>query len=367
MPALLLVLATLLLLLILPSVVEQVEYGLTRGRERARAEVAGQQLRDFPDLAQRYPLIVKRILPSVVAIETVQAGRETRDEFVQVFAPQRIARGLGSGVIMDPAGYILTNYHVVHRAVQITVMLSDGRKTPGEVVGRDPASDLAVVKIESDHLMAAAWGDSDKLEVGDQVLAVGSPFGLSQTVTAGIVSAKNREGVVGNVAFGEFLQTDAAVNHGNSGGPLVNMQAEVVGINTAIVGPAYQGVSFAIPSRLAHEMYDRLKTEGGTIARGWLGVAMADVDQSIADRLGLEEPGGVYVSRVMPGSPADKAGIQAGDVIVKWNKEPADSSDHLRLVVVRSKIGAKVPVTVFRGGRTLPLTVTIGPRPGPTE
>lgn len=365
LPAMLVVLGVLIFLLILPQIAEKVVEGITRGRETAQAEVAANLLAKVPDAQERLPYVVKKVEPSVVAVETVQVGRGTpNDEWARLFGQPNVRGGIGSGVIMDPAGYIVTNDHVINQASQVTVTLADGRNLPASVVGADPASDLAVLKIDASKLVAANWGDSDKLQVGDQVVAIGSPFGLSQTVTSGIVSAKERRGMDETHRLRDFLQTDAAVNPGNSGGPLVNMKGEVIGINTAIVGPTYQGISFAIPSRVAQDIYTRLRTSGKITDRGYLGVSLADVNEAIAQRLGLDQQRGAFVVSVMPGSPAEKAGIQRGDVILQWGKTPIDTATDLSLLVMRSKVGAKATVTVLRDGEKRQLPVTVGARPG---
>ncbi len=198
----------------------------------------------------------------------------------------------GSGVIVDAEGYIITNYHVVDRASEVNVELSDGSKHQAQVVGTDPATDLAVLKIGAANLTAAPWGKSSDLEVGDPVLAIGNPFGLARTVTAGILSATGRHAVVENVNYQDFLQTDAAVNPGNSGGPLVNMKGQIVGINTAIVGPTYQGISFAIPSDMVQQVYDQL-IKSGKVARGWLGVSMKELPPEEAEKLGVQRRPGI--------------------------------------------------------------------------
>ena len=367
LPWLLGLLAGLLVVLILPSVVEQVQFAATRGRMRAEAEVARQILGELPEPSSRFPLVVKAIAPSVVGIETVQLidGRAPRDEWAFLFqGPYQLrAQGEGSGVIMDSEGYIVTNFHVVGRADKITVKLADGRTiSDARKVGADPPSDIAVLKIDAPGLTAARWGDSDALEVGDSVLAVGNPFRLAHTVTSGIISAKGRRGIVENLTYQDFLQTDAAVNPGNSGGPLVNMSGEVVGINTAIYGERYQGISFAIPSHVAKEVYEKIKTTG-TVARGWLGVGLEDVTEQSASRLGLEEARGALVTSVMEGMPAEKAGIQPDDVIVRWNEEPINDRTDLTMAVAGTKIGSKAQVKLVRNGGTMELTVTVGQRP----
>jgi serine protease Do len=267
----------------------------------------------------------------------------------------------GSGVIIDTEGYILTNYHVVDNATEISIELSDGSKHEAQFIGIDPATDLAVLKINAANLTAAPWGKSADLEVGDPVLAIGNPFGLDHTVTAGILSATGRKAEVEKVSYQNFLQTDAAVNPGNSGGPLVNMKGQIVGINTAIVGPTYQGISFAIPSDMARDVYEQL-VKNGKVARGWLGVEMRELTPEQAERLGVH---GILVARVIPGSPAAKAGIEPGDIITKWNGKPVATRADLGFQVAWSKVGDKVSVTVQRDDETKELKVIVGLRPEP--
>jgi serine protease Do len=293
---LLILLGGLIFLLILPTIAEQLQYSITRGRERAQAEVAREELANLPEGVNRMVLAAKAIAPSVVGVKMTRVvGRRDRGDEWSFFArPFGAMEGQGSGVIVDKEGYIITNAHVVSRAQRIEVMLSDGSTVRNvQLVDEDPASDIAVLKIEgSDKLVAAPWGDSDKLEVGDQVLAVGSPYALSQTVTAGIISAKQRRGLpLPQVAYQDFLQTDAAVNPGNSGGPLVNLKGEVAGINTAIFGDKYQGISFAISSRIAQDVYKRIRA-GQKVTRGWLGVQMQSLTDRLAEQRGLPEARG---------------------------------------------------------------------------
>ena len=350
----------LVLLLILPYMAERVQFAVTRGRQRARAEVAKVTLREAPEPSSRFAWVAQSIEPSVVGIETTRVlhGRY-RDEWSQLFQS-----GEGSGVIVDEAGYVVTNAHVIDGAAELTIKLSDGRTLEAvELVGADPWADLAVLKIEAGGLVAAAWGDSDRLEVGDEVLAVGNPYQLDRTVTAGIVSAKDRPGVVGDLPRAEFLQTDAAVNPGNSGGPLVNMKGEVVGINLAIVGSSYRGISFAIPSNRVRDVYKRLRRTREVAPRGFLGVIMWDVNERLAFELRLDEVSGVVVARVESGSPADQAGVRESDVIVEWNGRKVDSGPDLRMLVARSKVGSLATVVVIREGRRLELTVQVGERP----
>ena len=361
------ILLVLVIFLMLPTLVERVEFAATRGKQRAEAEVANEVLagRQQVTIAD-YRYVAKAVEPSVVgvkAIRTVQG--ESADElsfFSSGRKPRFRAEDQGSGVIKDAAGYIITNYHVVDRSTEVTVELSDGSQHRAKTVGIDPATDLAVLKIQASGLTAAKWGDSDSLEAGDPVMAVGNPFGLARTVTAGIISAKGRHAVVEHVNYQDFLQTDAAVNPGNSGGPLVNMKAEVIGINTAIVGPTYQGISFAIPSNLILHVYDELMSSG-KVARGWLGVAMQELTPELAEKLELKSFNGALVSGVIAGSPAEKAGLQPGDVIVRWNGKAINDPAQLGLAVAWTKIGENATVTEIRGGKEQTFTVTVTERP----
>ncbi len=270
-------------------------------------------------------------------------------------SPQR-QRGQGSGVIISSDGYILTNNHVVDDADEITVRLSDKRELKGKVVGRDPKTDLALVKVESGKsLPAAKLGDSDKTRVGDWVVAVGNPFGLDHTVTAGIVSAKGRalEG-----PYDDFIQTDASINPGNSGGPLLNLQGEVIGINAQIVSGG-QGIGFAIPVNLAKTIVNQLKTKGG-VSRGWLGVAIQDLTPEMADHFGIQGKHGALVADVTTGGPADEAGLRRGDVIVSWDRKSIQESHDLPILVASTPIGRKVEVKALRDGDTKTFSVMVG-------
>jgi S1-C subfamily serine protease len=266
-------------------------------------------------------------------------------------------------VIVDDAGYIVTNLHVVEGASEITVYLADHRSFPAEVIGVDPGIDLAVLKINASGLIAATWGDSDKLEVGEMVWAIGNPFGLDQTITSGIVSAKDRRGF-GPSIYQEFLQTDVAVNPGNSGGPLVDINGDIVGINTAILGSSYQGISFAIPSNLAREVYDKIRSTG-KVVRGYLGVQLVPLTPEFATKLRFptERTGGAVVKLVTRGSPAEQAGIEPGDIVIEWNNQPVVDDGALRLQIARTAVGAKVPVKLYREGQELTLEVRVAERP----
>jgi serine protease Do len=362
MPIMVGLLTLLLGLLILPYVLEQIEYGITRGRQRAMADVARTELEKLPDVASRYPLVAQAVEPSVVGIDTVREV-QSQDGLTRAFQPRYQALGEGSGVIVDKEGYIITNYHVIEGAREASVKLSDGRVISDvALVGADRATDIAVLKINATGLTAAPWGDSDALQVGDPVLAIGNPFGLARTVTAGIISAKERRNVV-DTTYQDFLQTDAAVNPGNSGGPLVNMKGEVVGINTAIYGRSYQGISFAIPSRLAQDVYNQLRKTGRITERGFLGVDPQDITEEWAKRLDLKTLRGALVFGVVANSPAEKAGIKPGDVIVGWGDDQINEAGDLPLAVARTKPGTKVTVHLIRDGKEEQLTVEVGSRP----
>ena len=366
-PWLVLLLLVLLAAWLLPSYVEQWNYSATRGRERAEVESARAELHDnnLESISRAFANIAKAISPSVVHIDTLQRIAGPHDEWSHVFGEAREyeARGQGSGVILDPQGFIVTNNHVVAGAQQISVKLSDGRGMTANLVGADPATDLAVLKIDADGLIAAEWGDSTALPVGSMVWAIGNPYGLDRSITFGIISAKGRQGV-GDTPVQDSLQIDAAINPGNSGGPLVDVNARVVGINSTIVGPTNQGIGFAIPSELARSIYDQLKSGGG-VARGWLGVALPrhELTAEMAGKLGLKDPRGALVLAVEPNSPADKAGFEKGDVIVEWNKQPVENPNALRMFVARTPIDARVPVGIIRKGESQTLSVTVEKRP----
>ena len=356
------VLLILLLLAISPYFVEQIEFAYARGKQRAEAEVARKLLDEGHGATiGQYRTVVKAVQSSVVGVKASRnVHAQDNDELPFFFGPRGWReQDQGSGVIVDAEGYIITNYHVVDRAADVEVELSDGSRHQAKVVGTDPATDLALLKISAGNLTAAPWGKSSDLEVGDPVLAIGNPFGLARTVTAGILSATGRHAVVEHVNYQDFLQTDAAVNPGNSGGPLVNMKGQIVGINTAIVGPTYQGISFAIPSDMVHDVYLQL-IKSGKVARGWLGVEMKQAGAEEAAKPGVS---GALVSRVLPDSPAAAAGIKPGDIITKWNGKRVGGPAELGLQVAWSKIGEKATATVQRGDEEVKVTVTVGQRP----
>lgn len=367
------------------------------GEQRARslnlaqpkAKTASPEHQFANQLSSAFRAAAQEVLPSVVMIRTYakMGGRDEdlspfmenpfegtpfedmfRDPLFRQFfrrgpVPPRIVQGLGSGVIIDPAGVILTNAHVVGQESKVLVRLHDGREFEAVDVKTDPKTDLALVWIEgADNLKAAVLGDSDLVQVGDWVLALGQPFGLEGTVTAGIVSAKGR-GL--GIAFREnFIQTDAAINPGNSGGPLVNLDGEVIGINTAISTESggYQGVGFAIPSNLAKFVAVQL-AESGVVRRGYLGVAIQPVEGALAEQLGVKPNEGVLVAEVYPNTPAAEAGIQAGDVILSFDRKKVSSPNELQSYVEESEIDKAHDVQILRDGKRMTLKVTVREQP----
>ena len=285
------------------------------------------------------------------------------DEFLAPFFNQmpqdRKESSLGSGFIISDDGYIVTNNHVIKDADQVKVILHDKTEYEATIIGTDPMTDLALIKIKAENLMPLKFGSSSNAEVGSWVVAIGSPFGLEQTVTAGIVSAKGR--ILGSGPYDDFIQTDASINPGNSGGPLLNLDGEVIGINTAIVRSG-QGIGFAIPSDLATGIIDQL-TEQKTVSRGWLGVAIQNVTEELAKYYGIKETKGVYIAKVFEGDPADKAGIKVGDVIFLINDKPIDSSRDLTLTIGSASVGEIVNVKLIREGKEKMVKVELGKRP----
>ncbi len=378
LPLLLLVLFALIFVVVLPYMAEQVQYGMKRGELRARSEVAAEEIAKLganaslvklSDTSLAFRRVAELVEPSVVHINTESikiVRQEMQDEWgmrVPYGRGQRM-RGQGSGVIVDAKqGYVVTNFHVVQDAAALEVKLAEGRTiTDVRLVGYDVLMDLAVLKLNAQNLTAAEWGNSDDLEVGDWVLAVGNPYGLDGTFTSGIVSAKERRGLARGSPYQDFLQTDAAVNPGNSGGPLVDITGKIVGINTAILGEAFRGISFAIPSNEAQKVYNQLITEG-RVARGWLGVGLDNLSAEQMKELDVEQTGGILVKRVLPNSPAALGGLRVGDVILQWDGKPATDAMELTLDIARRKSGDKVEMIVLRGGGPQKLTITIGQRP----
>jgi serine protease Do len=268
-------------------------------------------------------------------------------------------RGLGSGFVIDAGGYIVTNHHVVDAAKSIEVTLSDGRKLPAKLVGSDPETDIALLKVEATKLPTIPLGNSSALRVAEPVMAIGNPFGLDHTVTVGIISGTSR--VIGAGRYDDFLQTDAAINPGNSGGPLINLRGEAVGIASAIASRSggFQGVGFAIPIDLAKPIVQQLRT-AGRVTRGWLGVSIQPLTPELAKSFGLNDSKGVLVASVTDGSPAERAGLKPGDVILKYDGKAVDSPRMLPPLVANTQIGKPVELTVVRDGGTRPITVTVG-------
>ena len=326
--------------------------------------------------------IAKSVKPAVVNIAAMRNGKSGEgpqssplddpffrkffgEEFFKRDAPQREPkeRGQGSGVIVEANGLIITNNHVVNKADEIRVFLSDKREFKGKLIGTDAKTDIAVVKIEATGLPTIPWADSAQLEVGEFVLAVGSPFGLTQTVTMGIVSAVGRASM-GIAEYEDFIQTDAAINPGNSGGALVNVRGELVGINTAIFSQSggNMGIGFAVPSNLSRAIMDQL-VRTGKVVRGWLGVAIQDLTPELATQFGITDTKGVLVSDVMDDSPAKRAGFERADVIVEYDGKPMDSPTHLRNAVAQTPIGKKVSVKLIREKKPKTLEVSIAEQP----
>lgn len=272
------------------------------------------------------------------------------------------SKSLGSGFIMSKDGYVLTNFHVIKDANEIIVRLSDRRELVAEIVGSDARSDIAVLKIEGDDLPVVKIGNSDSLKVGEWVLAIGSPFGFDYSVTAGIVSAKGRN--LPRENYVPFIQTDVAINPGNSGGPLFNLDGEVVGINSQIYSRTggFMGLSFAIPINMVMSVVDQLKSSG-RVARGWLGVLIQDVTRELAESFGMDKPRGALVAKVLPDSPAEKAGFQVGDVVIRFDGKNIVRSSNLPPVVGMTDVGKNVKVEILRNGKKKNLTVNLGELP----
>lgn len=333
-------------------------------------------------LGASYAPIVKRVAPSVVKVMVSEKAKAVASDevhpffnhpgFREFFGDQFGSRrgmlrqppreGLGSGVIVSPDGYILTNSHVVKDADTIKVTLGDGRDLTAKVVGTDPQTDLAVIKVDSKDLPAITFADSDRVEVGDRVLAVGNPFGIGQTVTSGMVSGLGR--AMFGLGYEDFIQTDAAINPGNSGGALVDAQGRLIGINTAILSRSggFQGIGFAIPANLARNVMEQLASTG-KVVRGYLGVTVQDIDAEMAEQFDLKQRTGALVADVVPDSPADKAGLKGGDVVTQLDGKPVKDSRHLKLTVGSFQPGEKVSAEVLRDGKPVKVEIAITAQP----
>jgi serine protease Do len=327
-----------ILLLTGPFLIGRFVYETTYNELKAGYDVATGTLGELKprlyDLEMASRLVAKRVEPSVVSISHPKNANMD---------------GQGSGVIVDKAGYIITNFHVVHGAEKVQVRLSDRRVAQATVVGADAMTDIAVLKIDLNNLIPAEWGDSDKLEVGDLVWALGSPYGLERSLTFGIISAKARRSgsYISRSPYQEYLQTDAAVNPGNSGGPLVNIEGQVVGINAAIFGTAYQGISFSIPAAIARERYDELRAKGH-IDRAWLGIEPLDVPEEVRTKYGLALGEGVLVGTVRRDAPAGRSGVRPGDIILKWNQHIATDPTLLSRAIAATEIGSTAKLVLVR-------------------
>ena len=339
------------------------------------ASVYGQSLTSYADL-------VSRVSPAVVTIRSTERARQAQqlpfmddpsfreffgDRLPQQQNPRRV-QGMGSGVIVSPEGYILTNHHVVDGALEIKVELTDKRTFTARLVGSDPPSDLAVLKIEARGLPTVSLGDSDKVRVGDVVLALGNPLGVGQTVTSGIVSAKGRSTGLSDGSFEDFLQTDAAINRGNSGGALVNVNGELIGINSQILSPSGGsiGIGFAIPSNMAKAVMNQLLAHG-KVRRGMLGVTIQSIDADMASSLNLPAARGAIVTSVSAGGPAERAGLRRGDVITAIDKQPIVDNNSLRNLVAAKTPGSNVEVTALRNGRDQNFQVALAELPAREE
>ncbi len=325
-----------------------------------------------------YADVVSRVSPAVVTVHSTERGRSAQqfpfsdDPFFRDFfgdrAPQqqtpRRVQGIASGVIVSADGYVLTNHHVVDGAIEIRVETTDNRTFVAKLVGSDRPSDLAVLKIEAKDLPVLPLGDSDRVRVGDVVLAVGNPLGIGQTVTAGIISAKGRSTGLSDGSFEDFLQTDASINRGNSGGALVNTTGELIGVNSQILSPSGGsiGIGFAIPSNMARVVMDQLVTTG-KVRRGMIGVTIQSITPDLAASLNLPAARGALVSSVSPGGPGEKAGIRSGDVIIAINDQPIVDSNSLRNTVARTAPGTSITVTLLRDGREQKFNVTLAELP----
>lgn len=333
-------------------------------------------------ISKAFTTAAKKAIPAVVYIKAESSSGEESltgqaespqnndpfgDDFFNRFfgmpnrrAPKAPSLSQGSGFFVSADGYILTNAHVIKGAEKITIVLNDGREIPSTLIGLDTSTDIALLKAEGSDFPFLPLGNSQDLEVGEWVIAIGSPFQLQASVTVGVVSAVGRQNLR-ITDFEDFIQTDAAINPGNSGGPLLNLESEVIGINTAIVSKSggHMGIGFAIPSNMITPILAQIK-ENGSVTRGYLGIALQPIDQDMADAFGLERPEGALIAEVVKGSPAEKAGLKQGDIIVSVNKTPVKSIGSFRNEVSMTKPGTKITIQVNRNGKVLSFTITLG-------
>jgi S1-C subfamily serine protease len=334
----------------------RIQYAKTRAELSAIRDAASKA--ELRSVGKLFTTLARVIGPAVVNVTSKPGLRPLADEIAALrgdLAPGAANEAVGSGVIIDAGGIIVTNYHVVAQGGEIDVALADGRRFKARLVGADAASDLAVLAIDAKDLPAADWADSDEVEVGEMAWAIGNPFGLDRTITYGIVSAVGRRALADN-PFQEFLQTDASINPGNSGGPLVDVHGHVIGITTAIVGKGFRGIGFAIPSNTARRVSDEIRATGH-VERGYLGMALKDPPP------GSAAPAGAVVAAVEPRSPAVAAGVRPGDVVVSFDGEAITEPTSLVLLLTRAPVGVEVPMGVLRDGEPLTLTVRVGRRP----
>jgi serine protease Do len=347
----------------------------------AKSQISSKSIEILTQLSDAQSEVVAVATPSVVNISTTRVikSREEApfdlfddpffrrffgDQFPHPNIPkEHKEQSLGSGVIVSEDGYIVTNNHVIEKAEEIKVLLSNKKDYKATLIGADPKTDIAVIKIDAKGLTALPWGDSNKLKVGEIVFAIGNPFGLNQTVTRGVISAVGRANV-GIADYEDFIQTDAAINPGNSGGALINTRGELIGINTAILSRTggYQGIGFAVPSSMARQVMDSL-VKYKKVVRGWLGVSIQDVTSDLAEEFGVKDLKGALVSSVMKGSPAEKAGIKQGDVILQYNGKIVEDTGHLRNMVSQTPIGTKVKVKLLRQKKEVEVEVLIAELP----
>jgi serine protease Do len=356
--------------------------GLTADREQAPlgVEAAPRVSEEVRSLQASLSAVAQHVMPAVVNIASVRVYRTPggggggtpffNDPFFRDFfgddadrffgvPRERVERSLGSGVLVAEDGYIITNNHVISQSTQVTVSLADKREFKAKVVGADPKTDVAILKIDGKGFPTITLGNSDKTRIGDIVLAVGNPFGIGQTITMGIISAKGRS-QMGIVDYEDFIQTDAAINPGNSGGALVNIEGDVIGINTAIVSRTggYQGIGFAIPSNIAKAVMTSLVKHGKMI-RGWLGVSLQEVTPQIAAEFGLPKPEGALIVEVMANSPAAKAGLRRGDIILNYGDKKIEQSGELRILVADTPVNDKVSLTIWRDRQNKEVPIVI--------